>query len=335
MIEDQLVETGQDLRTAARGAAFMTIGDGVADVARRSGVRRRRRRTLIAVASVTVVLAVVGATFATIGRDRQHVTTGQDGPSEEATDMIRAAIAILFEPGYSIDDKLAQVDDSNDLRDAITQGTKDPRAPRLTATVTSVDVHGSAATAHIDFFIDGAVALAGATLGMVRVGDRWVAQRQSYCNLIASSGPPCPSNAPTSTTQGLAAVMARTVPTDNPSNEHFVPTGVSLAVPDGVSGQLTAAVGVRSGTGDGGGQVVFFWHDGTFIGWNSNHQSFKLGIEAAGTASIQVTYLYLNPGEAACCATGQASVTYHWDGSQLLASGDPPHPLGPTIELTG
>jgi len=147
---------------------------------------------------------------------------------------------------------------------------------------------------------------------------------------------PEPTTAPESTTTSTSEVppppptaaqvdlvMSQTVPDDAP-NEHYVRSSDPVVVGDGAGGTLTAVAGSRTNTADGGGQLVFFWHNDTFIGWNTDHESFKLQVDPQGADAVGVTYVWLQPDDAACCPTGQAVVVYGWDGSGLRSDRDIP-----------
>ena len=327
-IDDRLDAAADDLRAVVTAQHGGTTWPDTTELRQRARRRRRRHRAL-AGAGVALVAIVIAGTAMALRTDRQRVATNVPSVATDPADEIRAAIKVLFEPGHSADDKLAQIDDAHDLSNVITQGMADSRAPNLTLTVSAVDINGDNATAHIDFYIQGALAMKDATLDMVHVGDRWLAQRASYCALSATSGPHCPTTDPATTsgptTQAIEGVMARTVPV-NDHTRHFVPAvaGSPITVSDGGTGTLTAALGVRTDTADYGGQLVFLWHNDEFIGWATSQYGFKLDMRTVDGTSIEVTYGYIKPGEAACCPSGQERVVYHWDGTRVVADHEPP-----------
>lgn len=91
----------------------------------------------------------------------------------------------------------------------------------------------------------------------------------------------------------IEAVMRRTVEVTDHS-EHFATLGrlVAVTVSNGQGGTLTAVLGTRSPTADGYGQLVFFWHNGRFIGWDSRESIALVGIEPAGTRAVRVKYAH-------------------------------------------
>src|SRR5581483_10847459 len=70
----------------------------------------------------------------------------------------------------------------------------------------------------------------------------------------------------------IAATMRRTTEVDDPTT-YFVPTSPAVTIPDGSGGLLTADIGNRYPTADAAGQLIFFWHNGTFVGWDSKFES--------------------------------------------------------------
>lgn len=71
--------------------------------------------------------------------------------------------------------------------------------------------------------------------------------------------------------------------------ESFGPSSQPVTVPDGKGGFLTAVVGTWKGSADGGGQLVFFWHNDRFLGIDSDYLSLFPRLTPAGTR-IAVTY---------------------------------------------
>src|SRR5205807_608304 len=84
-----------------------------------------------------------------------------------------------------------------------------------------------------------------------------------------STEPPPPGPLPNRA--AIEAVMARTVEVNNPS-EKFAPFGDTVTVDDGAGGGFLAAGGLRNPSGDGSGQLVFFWHNDAFVGWNIDQE---------------------------------------------------------------
>ena len=107
----------------------------------------------------------------------------------------------------------------------------------------------------------------------------------------------------------------------------FLSIPVCRTIKDGRgTGTLTAAIGTRWPTADALGQVVFFWHNTTFIGQSANYETpavRKLTSPAAGT--FVITYVRYKSTDPACCPTLKPlKVTYGWSGHILISNGVPP-----------
>jgi hypothetical protein len=125
--------------------------------------------------------------------------------------------------------------------------------------------------------------------------------------------------------------MARTVETGD-EREHFVPepgtaADVATTIADGFGGSLTAAIGQRFPTADGHGQLVFFWHNDHFLGWNSVYESMSiLSLRSAAAGEFTVSYAHYAAADPACCPSlPPLSITYRFTGTKLVASGTPPN----------
>jgi hypothetical protein len=143
---------------------------------------------------------------------------------------------------------------------------------------------------------------------------------------------PPPATAPTTTTtssspypQFVTSAMTRTVEVDLPG-EHFIPSGDPVSTPDGAGGTLQAIVGIRTPTADGKGQLVFFFHNNAFVGWDADREALSvLGIEAAGPRSFKVTYANYGPNDPLAGASlPPAVVTYTWNGHRMSPTTTPP-----------
>jgi LppP/LprE lipoprotein len=121
-------------------------------------------------------------------------------------------------------------------------------------------------------------------------------------------------------------VMFRTVLVALPG-EHFYPSGQLTTTSDGSGGKLTAEVGTNLPSTDGEGQLVFFWHNSRFLGWDSNLESMTvLELEPSGPTGFRVTYSNYAPNDPACCPSLiPISVAYRWSGERLVAQA--PRPL--------
>jgi LppP/LprE lipoprotein len=124
----------------------------------------------------------------------------------------------------------------------------------------------------------------------------------------------------------IAGVMWRTILVGEP-REHFYPAGQLTTTSDGSGGDFTAEVGTILPTTDGDGQLVFFWHNNRFVGWNSSVESMSvLGLQSLGPGHFQVTFSNYAPHDPACCPSLiPISVAYRWSGGHFVA--DAPLPM--------
>ncbi len=125
-----------------------------------------------------------------------------------------------------------------------------------------------------------------------------------------------PKAAAAPTSQQVAAQIATTHETADPS-EGFVGSP-PVTVGDGAGGYLTAVSALRHPSADGHGDLVFFWHNQTFLGWDTNKETWNVSIRGGGTNAIEATYPDYAPGEPACCPTlPPVTITYSWNGVGL------------------
>ncbi len=146
--------------------------------------------------------------------------------------------------------------------------------------------------------------------------------------LIAKIDPSVPSTSSSSTTIAagsstaatpveISAAMSSTYETDDRSTT-FVPVGQPAIVADGNGGYLTAAIGVRSPSADGKGMLVFFFDNGTFLGWDTVYESNAIdGVTGVGTGTIEASYSTYGPSDALCCPSGSATVAYVYSGAEM------------------
>lgn len=80
----------------------------------------------------------------------------------------------------------------------------------------------------------------------------------------------------------------------------------------------------------GKGQLIFFWHNRQFLGWDSRFETPAVaGMKAGGSGVITVRYIHYAPQDPLCCPSlGTVAVTYRWNGKRLTASGTEPHYAG-------
>jgi hypothetical protein len=78
------------------------------------------------------------------------------------------------------------------------------------------------------------------------------------------------------------------------------------------------------GTADSFYAAVMFFRDRTFLGWASSREEMALTLEPSAGRAIRVEYPIWRKGDATCCPSGRKLISYSWDGSRLVASGQPP-----------
>lgn len=118
------------------------------------------------------------------------------------------------------------------------------------------------------------------------------------------------------TSQQIAAQIANTHEVAYP-NEGFS-GGSPVTVSDGTGGYLTAVPAGRTPSADGHGWLVFFWHNQTFLGWDTNKETWNVTVQSEGTNAIQATYPDYAPGDPACCPSlPPVTITYSWNGTGL------------------
>ncbi len=112
----------------------------------------------------------------------------------------------------------------------------------------------------------------------------------------------------------VVAAMTRTVEVDFPT-EHFMPSGALVSTADA----LQAIIGIRTPTADAKGQLVFFFHDHAFVGWDAGREAISVfGLEAAGPRSFKVTYVNFAAADPVIGGSlPPAAITYTWDGRRM------------------
>src|SRR6476469_4717820 len=149
----------------------------------------------------------------------------------------------------------------------------------------------------------------------------------SFVVAAAACEPPSETPQPTPSFGQIAQVMAHTTEVGDPG-EHFTPSGEPRIASDGAGSELTAAIGHRSRTADGYGQLVFFWHGDRFLGWDSSSESVAIiRVSSRPHNAFAVTYPHYASSDPNCCPSMRpVTVLYTWTGTHLRASGTPPGP---------
>ncbi len=140
-----------------------------------------------------------------------------------------------------------------------------------------------------------------------------------------TSAPTSPDTLSTSVPNYAVAVMTRTVEVNNP-DEHFKPGDLRVSTADGHGGTISAFVAIRTPSADGHGQLVFFFHNRSFLRWDAAQEANSiLRVVASGPDAIAVTYNNLAAHDPPIGGSlPPATVIYRWDGHQITPQTRPP-----------
>jgi hypothetical protein len=150
--------------------------------------------------------------------------------------------------------------------------------------------------------------------------------------LAVAAAPTAAFSAPTlvrPSPSAIASVLAHTTEVGSP-RVHFKRYVGPLTIPDGHGGSLTAVIGGRWPTADGYGQLIFFWHNAAFLGWDARYESIAIGpMKAGGTGVIQAQFAHYRPSDPLCCPKlPPLKISFRWNGNFLVASRNPPYGPG-------
>jgi len=169
------------------------------------------------------------------------------------------------------------------------------------------------------------------TIGLLASGTATAATAASR----SSIPPPARAHVATVTPRSVVRHwMRRTQEVGHPGT-HFTRRGPRATAPDGDGGSITAIVGGRYPTADGKGQLVFFFHGRTFLGWDTSRESIAIAPIRRGRGSrIRVPYVHYARKDALCCPTrGRLTVTYRWTRGRLVPNRRPPNATGARVRL--
>jgi hypothetical protein len=348
MLEEQLRDAGRELRAVTDSYVREAPSrDGLADVRHRRAVRRRRRQAVVGVAAALLVFAATAGVFAATRPGDGRVVTAEPGVDDRAA--IEATIKAMFETEHSVEEGLALIDEPAGLAGVMEGAKADPRsALTLRIDIGSIEISGDSAIADVSYYLSGSLAATAPEISLVKRDGRWLLTRASYCEVVSAAvqcPPPGETLATTSTSvpatsggptpEDVAATMRHTT-LENDPDQYFVPFDTPITISDGAGGTLTAIIGGHVNSADGGGQLVFFWHNDAFLGWDKDHEGFKVSVQAGDGPAFRVSYSYLRDGEPACCPTGTVDVVYAWDGLQIVPDRDlPPETTGAKVRIAG
>ncbi|MFL5780827.1 MAG: LppP/LprE family lipoprotein [Thermoleophilaceae bacterium] len=101
--------------------------------------------------------------------------------------------------------------------------------------------------------------------------------------------------------------------------------GATVTAADG--SQITGFGAVLADSGDGTGQAVLLFRGDKFLGWASDRLAIHLSMSSDGDA-IAVRYGNFQGDDPFCCPSSKKTVRYTWNGSRIVADGDPPLAYG-------
>jgi hypothetical protein len=144
-------------------------------------------------------------------------------------------------------------------------------------------------------------------------------------NAVGSSANSVPSSSvtlepPMASSATIAQAMASTTEKSNLA-KYFAPVGNPVVVTDGTAtGGITAEVGAAHGAATGTLEAVFFFHNNTFVGLDSNYEKYSVtGLTGApGTNRVTATYVGTS-------GASPVSVDFTWNGSAMVPGGSPPN----------
>lgn len=91
--------------------------------------------------------------------------------------------------------------------------------------------------------------------------------------------------------------------------------------------RITGFGAVLADSGDGTGQAVLLFRGRRFLGWASDRLALHLSVKAGGEA-IAVEYGDYRGDDPFCCPSSRKTVRYTWNGTRIVADGDPPLAYG-------
>lgn len=130
---------------------------------------------------------------------------------------------------------------------------------------------------------------------------------------------PAPATAPASaqgTSGGNLAAAVATV-----KRRGYTPTVTYSYHPAATLGVLLAT---RSGAGNANDQRAFFFVRGRFIGTDTSDPSAGINVVGQDDTSATLSYALYRPGDAVCCPSSHASVTYALNDGKLEPQGPIP-----------
>lgn len=124
----------------------------------------------------------------------------------------------------------------------------------------------------------------------------------------------------------VTTTAERTAPDDPAASAVARVAAEGYSVADSSDYDPTNTLGALVGSGSGG-QKVFFFVDGDYIGTDTADPSGDIDIVSSADTETEVSYGIYVPADPDCCPSGgRATVRYAWNGSEL----QPLDPIPPT-----
>ena len=98
----------------------------------------------------------------------------------------------------------------------------------------------------------------------------------------------------------------------------------SVTAKDGSTITAFAITSDPGGTADSFHSAVIVFRDAKFLGWASSRDEMFLTLEPSSGNAIRVLYPVWKKGDATCCPSSRELISYSWDGSRIVAGGQPP-----------
>jgi hypothetical protein len=134
---------------------------------------------------LTVLLAGCGGSSAGTAAPPPSPSPTVDQVALDKAAVTTAWQAFFTESSGPVASHIALLQDGEKFRAEITASSKDPANAALVAKVTNVVINGTTASVTYDLLGKGGVVLLGGSMGeAVKVGDRWLVSKQTYCALI-------------------------------------------------------------------------------------------------------------------------------------------------------
>jgi len=98
----------------------------------------------------------------------------------------------------------------------------------------------------------------------------------------------------------------------------------SVSAKDGSTITAYVITNDYGGTADSAHAAVLLFRDATFLGWASSRAASFVTLEPSSGNAIRVRYPIWKGNDPTCCPSGSALISYSWNGSRIVANGDPP-----------